>query len=158
MANQLQTRSRGDLRPGSGFEMLQRQIDDLFEDFASGFRPALLGGDMERMLMPSIDVHEADGKVIVSTELPGVKEEDVDISVDGDMLTISGEKKSMMESGKADQYRSERVYGKFARTIELPFDIDPEKVDARFENGVLTLTIERPQEAAEKQRKIPIRH
>ncbi|HTJ57487.1 MAG TPA: Hsp20/alpha crystallin family protein [Devosiaceae bacterium] len=158
MANQLpQTRTGGE-RPRSGFDLLQQQIDRMFDDFAMGWRsPAVFGG-MGQNLLPSIDLHEQDNKVIVTAELPGVKEEDVNISVDDNLLTISGEKKEEIDSGKGDQRQSERIYGRFSRSITLPFDIDPDKVDARFDNGVLTLTVDRPAEAAEKQRRIPIRH
>jgi HSP20 family protein len=158
MANQLPTRSGGNPRQMSSFDLLQNQIDRLFDDFAMGWRmPAF--GDMSRSLMPSIDINETDdGKMIVTAELPGVKEQDVDISVDDQMLTISGEKKSEMQSGKGSEHRSERFYGKFSRSITLPFEIDPDKVDARFTDGVLTLTVERPADSAAKQRRIPIRH
>lgn len=160
MATQLpQTRSGGDMRPRSTFDLLQNQIDRLFDDFAAGWRMPMAAGGMSQpgMMMPSIDVSEVDGKFMVTAELPGVKEEDVEISVD-DMLTIAGEKKSVIESGKGDQHRSERIFGRFSRSIALPFDIDPDKVDARFENGVLTLTIEPPANQQAKQRRIPIHH
>jgi len=159
MANQLSpTRAGSNLQPRSSFEMLQQQIDRMFDDFAMGLRPGFFSS-MGQNLMPSIDMHQGDdGKVIVTAELPGVNEEDVNISVDDDVLTISGEKKSAIDSNQGNQRHAERIYGKFSRTVALPFDVDPEKVDARFDNGVLTLTIEKPTGADEHSHRIQIRH
>jgi len=137
--------------------MLQRQIDRIFDDFTGGWRSPDLLSDTSFGLMPSIDVHEADSRVTVAAELPGVDEKDVEITVADQTVTISGEKRSAVDEKKGDQYRSERSYGKFSRTIALPFDIDPDKVEARFDKGVLTLTIPRPA-GAMKMRKIPIKH
>src|SRR5690606_7161427 len=107
---------------------------------------------------PSLDMHEADGKIMISAELPGVDERDIEISVHEDMLTISGEKKSEFEDREGDAYRSERSYGRFSRTLRLPFQVDADKVEARYDKGVLKLTIEKPAGAMEQAKKIPIQH
>jgi HSP20 family protein len=157
--NNLPTERR-EPRGMTAFDMLQDRIDRMFEDFAQGFSlPRSMGaglgnGDM----LPSLDMHEQDGKVTISAELPGVDEKDIEISADEGMLTISGEKRSEMEDKAEGRYRSERSFGRFSRTVRLPFDIDPDKVDARFVNGVLKLTIERPAEAEPHLKKIAIRH
>ena len=108
--------------------------------------------------MPSMEMHEADGKVMISAELPGVDEKDVDISVKEDMLTISGEKKSEREFKEGEGYRTERSYGRFSRSVSLPFTIDPDSVEARFDRGVLKLTIPKPPEAQQQVKKIQIKH
>ena len=155
--------SRGMVSP---FDVLQSRIDRIFNDFNTsfgmpksfwddGFRmPAAWGGKV----MPSLEVHDTNGKVTITAELPGVEEKDIDISVDDQMLTISGEKKSEVEEKEGESYRSERSYGKFSRSLSLPFSIDPGKVEARFDKGVLKLTITKPAEAAAKVKKIPIKH
>lgn len=160
MANQnLSTTGR---RAGtvSPFDLLQSRIDRMFEDFAGlPMGRSMLSSDGGFELMPSLEMHEQDNKVMLNAELPGVAEQDVDISCDDNTLTISGEKKSEFEDKqKNGNYRSERSYGRFSRSVELPFRIDPAKVDARFDNGVLKLTIEKPAEAEQLSRKIPIRH
>lgn len=148
------------------FDMLQSRIDKIFHDFPRGFgfprgfwndeiRPGW-GGDGS--VMPYLDMHEADGKVMIAAELPGVDENDIDISVEDDRITISGEKKSEVEHKEGETYRSERSYGHFYRTVSLPFSIDPEKVEARFDKGVLKLTVEKPPEAQQHVKKIAIKH
>lgn len=142
----------------SPFDMLQDRIDRMFDDFAAGFPvPRTMGGDGFE-LSPSLEMHEQDGKVMINAELPGVDEKDIDISADGDVLTISGEKKSEFEGKENGGYRTERSYGRFSRSVQLPFDIDPEKVEARYDKGVLKLSIDRPPEAGQQARKIEIRH
>jgi HSP20 family protein len=148
-------------------EALHQRIDRIFNEFGSGFGfPKSFWDEGMRMpsvwgdagVMPSLELHDTDGKVTVTAELPGVDEKDINVSVDDQMLTISGEKKSEVEHKDGDRYRSERSYGKFSRSVSLPFAIDPGKVDARFDKGVLTLKIEKPAEAVHKAKKIEIRH
>ncbi|HEY0920462.1 Hsp20/alpha crystallin family protein [Devosia sp.] len=161
--------TQGNRTAMSPFDVLQDRIDRMFEDFSSGFRmPSLLSNwpsmPMTEMgnggfdLVPSLDLHETDGEIIISAELPGMEERDIDISVADDVLTISGEKKSAHEQKEGERYRSERSYGRFSRSIGLPFDIDAGKVMARYDKGVLTLTVPKPVEAKQKTKKIAIRH
>lgn len=154
---------RGTVSP---FDLLQSRIDRIFSDFNStfgmpksfwddGFRmPAAWGGKP----MPSLEMHDANGKVTITAELPGVEEKDIEVSVDDDMLTIAGEKKSEFEEKEGETYRSERSYGKFSRSVNLGFTIDPAKVEARFDKGVLKLAIAKPAQAQAKVKKIPIKH
>lgn len=161
------TRSEG-RQVWAPFDELHDRIDRIFSDFSRGFGMPDLWGDGGRMgtsmwggngrLMPSMEMHEADGKVMISAELPGVDEKDIDISVQDDMLTISGEKKSEVEHKEGAGHRTERSYGRFSRSVSLPFAIDPDKVEARFDKGVLKLTIPRPAEAQQHVKKIPIKH
>lgn len=166
MANQMTTRSSSQLPTQGGggrnpLDLLQRQIDRIFDDFSTGFRVPDLFSDLSSSgsdLMPSIDVNETDDALMITAELPGVDEKDVDITVSDQMLTISGEKKSEREDKRGGGYRRERSYGMFSRTINLPFDIDPDKVEAKFDRGVLTLTIPKPASAKQNVKKIPIKH
>jgi HSP20 family protein len=144
----------------SPFDLLQRQIDRIFDDFSTGFQVPDLFSDSRSGfgMTPSIDVRETNDKLLVTAELPGVDEKDVEITVADQMLTISGEKKAEFEDDRGGAHRRERVYGRFSRSIALPFDIDPDKVEAKFDRGVLTLTIPRPANAMSKVKKIPIKH
>jgi HSP20 family protein len=105
-------------------------------------------------VMPAVDIYEKDGNYIVKAELPGIKEEDVDISITGDMLSIRGEKKSEKEVSEEDYYRSERSYGSFTRYIDLPPDADPENVEASHENGILEITVPKSSEVKSKKIKV----
>ena len=161
--------TQGNRNVMSPFDVLQDRIDRMFEDFSTGFRmPSMFSTAMPSMpsvfgnggldLMPSLELHETDGQITVTAELPGMDEKDIDISVADQMLTISGEKKSEFEERKGESYRSERSYGRFSRSISLPFDIDANKVEAKYDKGVLKLTIPKPAEAKAKTKKIAIKH
>lgn len=136
------------------FRALQRRMDHLFDDFASGYRwPFASGHDMPA---PQIDVSETDSEVTIDVELPGVDETDIDVTVADDLLTIKGEKKQEKEEKKKNYHLTERSYGSFSRSMTLPFDADPNKVKAKFKDGVLTVTIPKPPEAKAKVKKIAI--
>jgi HSP20 family protein len=128
----------------------------VFNRFEGGM-PSLLGrmpGGAWSGSWPSLEVHAADGEVRVSAELPGMDEKDVEVLVDNDVLTIRGEKKSEHE----DQGRrfSERYYGRFERAIALPFEVDEEKAEASFKNGVLTVTLPKSATAKDTAKRIAI--
>jgi HSP20 family protein len=104
---------------------------------------------------PAINIWAKEDSQFVSAEMPGVCADDIDISVNGDTLTISGERCSEDIPEKAYFYRKERVYGTFSRSIKLPFVVDADKVEASFKDGVLIVTL--PQIEAEKPKKISIK-
>jgi HSP20 family protein len=97
----------------------------------------------------------------VTAELPGVEEKNIDVTVSGDQLIIKGEKKSEIDEKKEEKGRTfrrvERSFGSFQRCMALPFEIDPDKVQASFKNGVLTLTVPKPTEVQKKARKIEVK-
>ncbi|MFP5259513.1 MAG: Hsp20/alpha crystallin family protein [Acidobacteriota bacterium] len=103
---------------------------------------------------PAVDVSEADGLVTVKAELPGLDPKDVTISVENDRLLLRGEKKFEDEEKKDNYHRIERAYGSFSRTIPLPGKVKEAEAKARFDKGVLTVTL--PRDAAEATRTIPI--
>ncbi len=103
---------------------------------------------------PAIDVIEREDKFVVKVELPGVKEEDVDVSVAGDMLTISGEKEAESEVKKKGYYYTESSYGSFSRTVAIPSTVDASKIEASYEKGVLEITL--PKAAEVKPKKIAV--
>jgi HSP20 family protein len=111
------------------------------------------------MLSPKIDVGETKDAIEVTAELPGVDEKDLDLTLADGVLTVRGEKKSAREEQDKDKnwHVVERSYGSFSRTIPLPFDPDPAKVEAKFDKGVLHIHLPKPAEVAKKQQKIEIK-
>jgi len=104
--------------------------------------------------MPAVDVFDKKDKFIVKAELPGMKEEDIDVSVVGDTLSIKGEKKTETEVKDEAYYRCERTYGSFYRSIPLPSTVDANKIEASFEDGVLEVVL--PKSAEVKPKKIAV--
>lgn len=128
---------------------LHREVNRLFDD---SFRNMQEGGGAA-MLSPKVDVCPTDDGWEISAELPGVDEKDIDLRIDGDVLTISGEKR---DERKDDQNRMvERRYGAFTRSFQLPFTPDPEKVTADCDKGVLTIKLPKTAEQ-DRSRKISI--
>lgn len=106
---------------------------------------------------PAIDVKETDTGLTVTAELPGMSEQDVELSVDEDLLTIKGEKKSESTRDDKGWHVQERSYGAFVRTLQLPFAPKAEDVTAEFTKGVLTVTVPRPPELARPASRIAIK-
>jgi HSP20 family protein len=108
--------------------------------------------------MPAMEIIEKNGALLLTAELPGVDSKNVDITVENGVLTIRGEKKEEHKEGEpeAKYYVWERTYGAFQRSFTLPSDIDAEKIAAKFDNGVLTLTLPKTEKAKALGKKIPI--
>ena len=94
---------------------------------------------------PHLDISEDEKNIFVEAEVPGVKKENIKITLQDNILTISGEKKKEAEEKKKNFFRSERVYGNFKRSFTLPENINPDSVEAKFENGILKIQIEKAQ-------------
>ena len=129
-------------------------MDHLFDDFASGYRWPFANGRNTPMLQ--IDVSETDADVTIEAELPGVDEKDIDVTLTDNLLTIKGEKKQEKEEKNKDYHLTERSYGSFSRSMTLPFDADPKKIKAKFDAGVLKITLPKPPEVKAKVKKIAI--
>ncbi len=104
---------------------------------------------------PDVDVFEREGKIVVRADLPGVKREDVEVTVEGDMLVIHGRREEEKEIKEEDYYRCERATGEFSRGISLPEGVDPDSIEAAFEDGVLEVAVPKPAGAA-KAKKIEV--
>lgn len=139
------------------------EMESLFnEAFRSPF--SLLGPSMwPRMRMPemeevqpSIDIFEEDGNVMVKAEIPGMRKEDIEVSLTDDTITISGEKKKEEKTEKKNYYRLERSYGSFCRSFRLPKEVQTDKAKANFKDGILEIKIPETEEAKKKEIKIPI--
>jgi len=105
--------------------------------------------------LPPVEMEERDGKLVITADLPGLRQEDVRVEVTDEGLVLEGERKREHEESKGGVYRSERIYGYFRRVIPLPEDAQVEQAQARFENGVLEVTVPRPEQSA-RRRQIPI--
>ncbi|UCC75134.1 MAG: Hsp20/alpha crystallin family protein [Gemmatimonadota bacterium] len=134
-------------------------IDRLFERFfdepffGAGRLPSQLGS-WAGTWSPSVDVSEGEDEITVCVELPGVDPKDIDVSLSGDALTVSGEKREESEERREGYYHVERRFGSFRRTVPLPAPVDEEKIVAEYDKGVLTVRIEKA--AAATARRIPI--
>lgn len=160
-----QTRSRdvgypslGDWRP---FENLRREIDRMFDDFwrfpymsSPDISPSTYGS---RMGMPAVDVVEKPDAFQITAELPGMDEKSIEVKCAGGVLTMKGEKKDEREESKEGYHLSERHFGSFQRSFRIPDNVDAEKIDATFKNGVLTLTLPKTQESQKNEKKISVK-
>lgn len=131
--------------PFSNMRRLQAQMNRLFEDTGS-LRTA--------RVYPPVNIWLGDDSVVVAAEMPGLSHEDIELTVQDDTLTIRGERPLAAEDNQVAWHRRERATGSFARTVELPFRVDPDKVEARFSKGVLAVEMQRPDE--DRPRRIAI--
>ncbi len=135
-------------RPFREVSRLRREMDRLWEDFFGPSRRALQ--PLEEMWAPAIDVSESADKVTIKAEVPGIEAKDIEISMVGDMLTIKGEKKAEKEEKGENYHLVERSYGSFSRGVRLPAPVDPDKIEATYKNGVLTITCPKKEEVKPK--------
>ena len=149
---------RNDNKNRPVFQSLHDEIDRVFDDFRETFSG--FGDQTElsktSLLTPKIDVSESENTVDISAELPGVKEEDIDVTVTDNILTIKGQKSAEREEKEKDYHLVERSQGSFMRSIPLGFSVDDSKVEANISDGVLKISITKPAEVKEKTKKIAI--
>ena len=141
------------------FAEMRAEMDRVFDAFLGrGFgrfnAPSRIEWSEE--LVPSIDVRETDTDLIVEAELPGMDEKDVSVTLSNGVLTLKGEKKSEREEKEEDYHLVERGYGSFQRSFRLADTIDPDKVTAAFDKGVLKITLGKRPEAVKTEKRIPI--
>lgn len=130
---------------------LRNAMDRLFE--GSFVRPSRVWPELERGEL-TVDMYQTANDVVVKATLPGVKPEEVDISITGDILTIKGEHKGEQEIKQEDYFYKERRYGAFSRSLQIPAQVKSDKAEAVFENGVLTLTLPKTEEVKPRQIKV----
>jgi HSP20 family protein len=130
------------------FNQLQREMNRLFEELGTTSSRSIRG-------FPAVNIWLSEDGAILTAELPGMKADQIDISVTGESLTLSGEKVPEELPEAARYHRQECGCGKFSRTIQLPFKVDSKKIDAVFERGVLRITLKRVEE--DKPRKIKVK-
>jgi len=135
--------------PGFGrLSSLRDELDRLFESpwTELGRTSQLLGG-----WSPALDVHEDKDNFVVQAELPGMKREEIEVSLHDGALSISGERKLEKQYEAAEACRTERFFGKFQRTVTLPAPVAGDKVKAQYKDGILTITLPKTEEAKPKQ-------
>jgi len=145
-------------RPRDPWEMLegmQREMLRLWDE-AWPFGRRLRRPDLSATWSPRVDMFEQNGAIVVKAELPGVKKEDLEVTVDEGELVIRGERRQESEVKEEDYYRMERSYGSLYRRLPLPEGVTPEQVQAVYKDGVLEVRIPKPAQKAPEARKVPI--
>jgi HSP20 family protein len=165
---------RGGARPAplDPFQAMRREMDRMFERFFGGgfglpsarrmfeTEPFWRGGDEGfAFSAPAIDFAEDENAYHLTAELPGLSEKDINLSLSDDLLTIGGEKREKKQENEKDKnyHYTERRFGSFRRTIQLPQHIDRDRIEAHFKNGVLSVTLPKSHDAMQRQKKIEIK-
>lgn len=125
---------------------MRDDVDRLFDVFFGNTQD-----EMDNLWRPAIDIEENNGNLMVRAEIPGMKKEEIKVSVKDDVLTISGERKREEETKDKTIHRIERSYGQFRRMIRLPAQVDADKVKASYKDGVLNVTLPKPESMKPKQ-------
>lgn len=143
---------------GESLMPLRREMDRLFDEFFRGWESDLTRATEGGVFSPALNVAESDEAIEATLELPGLSEDDIDITLTRDGLTITGEKRSEEEERDKNFFRRERSYGYFRRTIPLPPDsVDADNVEATFDKGVLTVTMPKREEAKAQAKTITVK-
>ena len=139
------------------FRALQERMNRLFDE---SFGPLAFPGEESLSLSlwkPFCDIYETENEIVVKAELPDVKKEEVHVSIENNLLTISGERKFEEETKKENYHRIERRYGEFRRSFGLPTTIDAKKVSAEFKDGMLRVSLPKTEEAKPKQVEVKVK-
>ena len=143
----------GELAPFRDFEWMRRDMDRLWNSF---FERGTLRSEEGGEWLPSLDVAETKNEIVVKAEVPGLEPKDIDISLSDGLLTIKGEKKQEREEKEKNYHLVERSYGSFARSIRLPNEVQSDKINASYKNGVLKIVLPKSEEAKKKEIKIKV--
>ncbi|HOJ14441.1 MAG TPA: Hsp20/alpha crystallin family protein [Deltaproteobacteria bacterium] len=140
-------------------DLFQREMNRLFDEFFKGTGLRRWAEDFESFgsFTPQVNMTEDEKSIVVSAELPGMDEKDIEISLSKDSLTIKGEKKEEAEHKGKEAYCIERSYGSFTRVLPLPKEVNPDKAEATFKKGVLTVTLPKVEKEKGSQKKIKIK-
>jgi HSP20 family protein len=146
---------------------LRREIDRLFEDFPFAWRRPIgrtvfdvepfWRGELSFGKAPAVDIADREKEYEITAELPGMDEKNIDVKFAEGVLTIKGEKSEEKEEKKKDYYLSERRFGSFQRSFQVPASVDADKIEASFSNGVLTVVLPKSPEAQKREKKIAIK-
>lgn len=143
--------------PSKEIEAFNKRMKKFFEDFDSPF----FGWDLKpfntNAFTPRVDVTEDNDNLYVHAEIPGVNKNDIKINVVGDILTISGEKKSEQRDENKNYYRVERTSGSFSRSFTLPAEVVVDKIEAEYKDGVLNITLPKTEEAKVVEKQIEVK-
>jgi len=131
---------------------MREAMDRLFNDTYVPARGRGRGQEQERMIRLPLDAYVTPGEIVILANMPGLNPEDVEITIEGDTLTIKGERHAPLEN--VDYVLQERAFGQFQRTLNINIPVDADKAEAKFENGLLTLTV--PKAEAVKPKTIQV--
>ncbi len=137
--------------PMKELESITDQIQRYFDDL-----PLMFSGRHDGF-SPRIDISEDDKHIYVEAEIPGVKKEDLKLTLEDNILTIEGEKKLEEEKKEKNFFRSERIFGSFKRAFTLPVEVNPDKINAKFDNGLLKITFDKLNEEHKNERVINVK-
>ena len=155
MAYELTTwKPRNDFMPLRDFERMTREMDRFWDSFLEG--GLRKRGEKTDEWFPALDISETKNDIVVKTEIPGLDQKDIDISLSDGVLTIKGEKKQEKESEKENYHLVERSYGTFIRSVRLPQEVQSNKINASYKNGVLKVTLPKSAETKKKEIKIKV--
>ena len=126
----------------------------VFEEFLDGFFTPAADAPSTRNWIPAVDILEKEGDLVLRAELPGLEEKDIDLKLEGNILTLRGERKLENRDKKDNYHRVEAYYGSFSRSFTLPDSADRDKISAEYKNGILTIRV--PQRPEVKPREIPV--
>jgi len=143
--------------PLKELEDMRRDMDRLFDEFTKPARRRRIWPKSEGLVIPSIDLYDRKTEIVIKIELPGVRREDIDLTITKDTLTLKGEIKKDDDVKEEDYYISERMIGSFSRTIALPFEVESEKAQAAMNNGLLEIVMPKREEARPKEIKIEVK-
>jgi HSP20 family protein len=155
------TRALVPRRASTELSRREGDMDRMFEDFLGRrLRPfwpeRWWPAPSMKITTPAVDLYEEKDDIVVKAELPGMEKDNIKVNLSGDRLTIKGEKKQEEEVKKEGYYRSERSYGSFVRTLELPREVQTDKVKAAFKNGILEIRLPKTEEAKKKETKVKV--
>lgn len=146
--------------PFKDFERLHNEVERAFSDFPFGWKRRkdwLEKPEEGKIWVPAVDIYEDEEQVVLKAEIPGIEEKNIDIKLEGNVLTMKGERKFEHEEKKKNWTRIERAYGTFQRSFSLPEYVDTEKVSAEYKNGILSIFLPKKPETKTKQIKVEIK-
>jgi len=163
MADDVTSKGQGGRLPSrfqDPFQSFRTEMDRLFDSFLGGM-PSLTnlrqGFPSTQVITPTLDVKENEKEIVVKADLPGLEDKDINLTIHNGVLSLRGEKKSEHTEERENYHVMERSYGSFQRSIRLPDTIDEDKAEARFDKGVLTITLPKRPETVSAQKKIEIK-
>ena len=142
--------------PWRVFDELQRELEQTFESLRRSLFPTEREAETVGFV-PAVDLKEEENRYVIQVDLPGIDPKDVEVSLENNVLTIKGERRTEAEETKEGYYRVERVYGSFLRRFTLPAEVDEERIEASYKDGVLTVVLPKKPEAVSKAKKIEIK-
>lgn len=143
--------------PSRRYDRSVTSFRDFFDEFFNEPFYSMVDRDITGRVWPRVDIVEEKNHFAIRADLPGLRKEDVSVSLEGDTLTISGEKKEDFQSREGAFKHFERTYGSFCRSFTLPEHVDREKIDAKFHDGVLELTLNKTEEHSKKSKRIEVK-